>query len=157
MSKITLKLVSESFEIKKLKITKFEINNELKDYWVTFKPNSVASIRKGFFRLSGIKDQNENNATKYLILNNPFIIYSENEIELRYKGKLEFYVHEKMNKKTLKDKNSQLIHKKQQLQLIQSYEANNIYFFDTLEMLKLREEVFYETALLNFELVKECK
>ncbi|QIW62257.1 MSC_0621 family F1-like ATPase epsilon subunit [Mycoplasmopsis gallinacea] len=157
MNKITLKFVSESFEVSKMQITKLEINNDLKDYWVTFKPNSVASLRKGFLKITFKDESSSKEKVRYLILNNPFLIYLDNQIELRYKGKLQFYIHQSFDKASLKTMIKQLKEKKNQLNLIKAYQENNIHFYDSFEASKLNDEIFYQSAVLNFELIKEEK
>ncbi|TNK82969.1 hypothetical protein C4M96_01700 [Mycoplasmopsis pullorum] len=153
MSKTVLKLVSQTFEIDKININKLEFNNDLKDSWTTFTPNSVASYTRVLIRIhTTIRNRNR---TIYLILENVFASYKENEIELRYSNsKLEFYKNAQ-NKNDLAEVNKKAVKElKNEIDLLNEMHKNNIQTDVSIETIFKKRELFRLTAIVNFNLNK---
>ncbi|WP_406617510.1 MSC_0621 family F1-like ATPase epsilon subunit [Mycoplasmopsis adleri] len=149
---INLKLVSQNYDILNIPITKLEINSELEDFWATFVKNSVASFRKSLLRFTS------DNKQYYLILDNDFITWIDNEINLKYNDELSFYVSADENDEFVKNAEVELNKYKKELKLQKAYANLNLNVLSQTRIEELNTLMFKLKAIVNFSIKpKEIK
>ncbi|TPI02277.1 MSC_0621 family F1-like ATPase epsilon subunit [Mycoplasma struthionis] len=84
-NRTSLTFISQTFDIKHLEIDGLYINSELKDTWVKFENDSIASFKKCFIKAVIEKEE------ICFILTNAFITNIDNEISVKYSGVMKPY------------------------------------------------------------------
>ncbi|WP_426461452.1 MSC_0621 family F1-like ATPase epsilon subunit [Mycoplasma hafezii] len=145
---MTLKLTSQHFDISTVEIKKLEINTDLKDAWIAFHNNSVASYRHLLLRFTNL-----NNEVKYLILNNAFMTNINDEVEIRYIGKIRVFVQNPKLK--LQEQEKELAELKSKIKLLDAYYELNLNSLDLIKKYKLQDQLYDLQAITNFSLEEQ--
>ncbi|MFV8481476.1 MSC_0621 family F1-like ATPase epsilon subunit [Mycoplasma sp. SK341A] len=150
MNSIKCTFISENLQETREYISSLELNLNLEDQWSLLKPNSVGSYTKAFFRI-----KTKENTTKYYILDNVFITYINNEINITYRGCFRSYLQIKKSNDFIMQNEAKLKTLLTDLNYYKSCKQLSVDNLNKIAIYKLENEIFILKAITLFNLNPE--
>ncbi|QNM93341.1 hypothetical protein H9M94_01775 [Mycoplasma sp. Pen4] len=133
----------------KIEVLNCELNDNFRDSWIEFIPNSVASFKKVFFRY-----QLPNSDYIYVIIENAFFSYKNNTVSIKHSGQLlNFYKQQTYDNEFLKLKENEYKDLMKEITYLKLMDSLDVDITKKAKIKGLENDLFELKAITLFSLM----